>query len=117
MKSGDLSVIDEGGYLTIVGRNKDVINRGGKKISSKTIEDHILGMDNVENVQVVAVSDEKYGEEILALIKRTDSSKLFDIHAVKKELKDKLAHFKISKYIWVVADLPITVTGNHKNTK
>lgn len=111
MRSGDLAVMDEEGYLNIVGRIKDIINRGGEKIAPKEVEDHILEIDNVETVQVVSVPDERLGEEILALIKLRDNKKQFDIRSVKEELKDKLAHYKVPKFVWVVESLPITATG------
>lgn len=69
MKSGDLGVIDEHGYLAIVGRKKDMIIRGGENVYPKEIEDYIFKMDGVLDVQVVGVPDDKYGEEIAAIIK------------------------------------------------
>lgn len=117
MYSGDLATMDEDGYLSIVGRNKDIINRGGEKIAPKEVEDHILAINNVENVQVVSVPDDKFGEEILALVKLSNPKQKFDIFCIKTELKDKLAHYKMPKYVWIVNDLPITVTGKPQKFK
>lgn len=69
MKSGDLGVIDEEGYLSIVGRKKDMIIRGGENVYPKEIEDYLYKMDSVMDAQVIAVPDEKFGEEIAAVIK------------------------------------------------
>lgn len=57
MKSGDLGVIDEHGYLSIVGRKKDMIIRGGENVYPKEIEDYLFRMDGVQDVQVIAVPD------------------------------------------------------------
>ena len=117
MYTGDLATMDEYGYLRIVGRKKDIINRGGEKIAPKEVEEYILEMDNVENVQVVSVPDENFGEEILALITIVDTKKQFDILSVKTFLKDKIAHYKIPKYVWVVNNLAITGTGKPQKFK
>lgn len=70
MKSGDLGVLDSEGYLTIVGRCKDMIIRGGQNIYPKEIEEYLNNkLQNIMDVQVVAVPDDKYGEEIAAIIK------------------------------------------------
>lgn len=69
MKSGDMGVIDEEGYLSIVGRLKDMIIRGGENIYPKEIEEFLVRMEGIQDAQVVAVSDDKYGEEVAAVIK------------------------------------------------
>lgn len=69
MSTGDLVVMDEYGYLMVTGRSKDIIIRGGENISPKEIEEYLIHMKEIENVQVIAVDDEKYGEEICAWIK------------------------------------------------
>lgn len=61
MKSGDMGVIDEEGYLSIVGRLKDMIIRGGENIYPKEIEEFLVRMEGIQDAQVVAISDEKYG--------------------------------------------------------
>lgn len=94
----------------MTGRSKDIIIRGGENISPKEVEEYLLHMNQVENVQLIGVPDEKYGEEICALIKLKEGKEMD-----KKEVFDfcngKLSHFKIPKYVWFVKDLPITVTG------
>ena len=117
MHSGDIGVMDDDGFLRIVGRIKDIIIRGGENIAPKEIEDAILHMDNVENVQVIGVEDEKLGEEICALIKLKHSDAPFDVKSVAAFLKPKLAHYKVPKYVRVVENMPITVTGKPQKFK
>ena len=74
MKSGDLGVIDEEGYLSIVGRIKDMIIRGGQNIYPKEIEEYLVKMGGILDAQIVAISDQKYGEEVVAVIKVKDLS-------------------------------------------
>lgn len=112
MKSGDLGVFDENGYLTIVGRIKDMIIRGGENVYPKEIEEYISKRVDVLDVQVVAVADDKFGEEIVALIKVND----LEENTVTKEkileiCKDHIAHYKIPKFVKFVEELPLTVTG------
>jgi fatty-acyl-CoA synthase len=117
MHTGDLGIMDSEGYLQIVGRSKDIINRGGEKVAPKELEDQILVMHNVENVQVVSVPDERMGEEVLALVQLKDPQMYFDISSIKKHLEDKIAYYKIPKYVWLVESLPITVTGKPQKFK
>lgn len=117
MHSGDIGIMDEDGFLRIVGRIKDIIIRGGENIAPKEIEEVILHMDNVENVQVIGVEDEKLGEEICALIKLKHPEIPFDIKSVAAFLKPKLAHYKVPKYVRVVDHMPITVTGKPQKFK
>ncbi len=72
MKSGDLGVIDHEGYLSIVGRIKDMIIRGGQNIYPKEVEEYLVKMGGILDAQVVAVSDEKYGQEVGVVIKVKD---------------------------------------------
>ena len=112
MKSGDLGVIDEQGYLSIVGRIKDMIIRGGENIYPKEIEEFIVKMPNVLDVQVVSVSDCKYGEEVAAVVKVKDlASNKVDKKEVVEYCKDKIAFYKIPRYIKFVEEYPLTVSG------
>ena len=111
LRSGDVGVLDELGYLSIVGRIKDMIIRGGENIYPKEIEDYLMGMDNVMDVQVFGVHDEKFGEEVCAYLRLKDNSKIFEKKKVLEYCKKKIAHYKIPKYVRVVETFPITVTG------
>lgn len=110
MYSGDLAVMDEEGYVTISGRIKDVIIRGGENISPRGIEEFLYTHEAIEDVQVIGVPDEKYGEVIMAWIKTKTG------HSVGEEelrlfCKDQIAHYKVPKYWKFVDSFPITITG------
>ncbi len=110
MHTGDLATIDEEGYINIVGRIKDMIIRGGENIYPKEIEAFLLTHPKVNNVQVIGVPDEKYGEAVMAWVKVHEGVEISD-----KELVDfckgKIAHYKIPKYFKFVEECPKTVTG------
>jgi len=110
MHTGDLAVMDDEGYVTIVGRNKDMIIRGGENIYPREIEEFLYGNPKVSDVQVIGVPDKKYGEEIMAWVKLREGEE-----ATGEELRQfcsgKIAHFKIPRYFKFVDDFPMTVTG------
>lgn len=110
MHSGDLAVMDEEGYINIVGRIKDMIIRGGENIYPREIEEFLFTHPKVSDVQIIGVPSEKFGEEVMAWIKLKEGET-----ATSNELLDfcsgKIAHFKIPKYIKFVEDFPMTVTG------
>lgn len=112
MKSGDMGVIDEHGYLSIVGRLKDMIIRGGENIYPKEIEEFLVRMEGVQDAQVVGVSDEKYGEEVAAVIKVKElASNKLRKEDVFEFCKDKIAFYKIPKFVKFVTEYPLTVSG------
>ena len=117
MKTGDVVELDKEGYAHVVGRIKDLIIRGGENIAPKEIEEYILHMPEVENVQVIGVPDERYGEEICALIKIHPKTKDFVKEDIYEYLKDRIAHFKIPRYVKFVDSFPITVTGKPQKHK
>ncbi len=110
MHTGDLATIDDEGYINIVGRIKDMIIRGGENIYPKEIEAFLLTHPKVNNVQVIGVPDEKYGEAVMAWVKIHEG-----VEITEKELVDfckgKIAHYKIPKYFKFVEECPKTVTG------
>ena len=67
MHSGDLAVMDQDGYVSIVGRIKDMIIRGGENISPREVEEFLYGLPEVDQVEVIGVPSERYGEEVLGL--------------------------------------------------
>jgi fatty-acyl-CoA synthase len=111
MHTGDLAVMREDGYAQIVGRIKDMVIRGGENIYPREIEEFLYTHPDVEDVQVVGVPDEKYGEELCAWIKMRSGSEPLDAEAVRAFATGKLAHYKIPRYVLVVEDFPMTVTG------
>ena len=69
MHTGDLAVMDEAGYLNIVGRIKDMIIRGGENVYPREVEEFLYGHPAIEDVQVIGVPDARYGEEICAWVR------------------------------------------------
>jgi fatty-acyl-CoA synthase len=110
MHTGDLATMDEEGYLNIVGRIKDMIIRGGENVYPREIEEFLYSHPAVEDVQVIGVPDEKFGEEIAAWIRLREGQT-----ATAEEIRDycrgKIAHYKIPRYVKFVDGFPMTVTG------
>ncbi|HEX5919798.1 MAG TPA: AMP-binding protein [Nocardioides sp.] len=111
MHTGDLGVMDGDGYVQVTGRIKDMVIRGGENIYPREIEEFLYGHPDVEDVQVVGVPDEKYGEELCAWIKLREGAEPLDADGVRSYATGKLAHYKIPRYVMVVDDFPMTVTG------
>ncbi|HEY3016890.1 MAG TPA: AMP-binding protein [Nocardioides sp.] len=111
MHTGDLAVMREDGYATIVGRIKDMVIRGGENIYPREIEEFLYTHPDVEDVQVVGVPDEKYGEELCAWIRLRAGAEALDAAGVREFATGKLAHYKIPRYVLVVEEFPMTVTG------
>ena len=111
MHTGDLAVMREDGYCNIVGRIKDMVIRGGENIYPREIEEFLYQHPEVEDVQVIGVPDDRYGEELCAWIKMRAGAEPLDAAAVREFATGKLAHYKIPRYVMVVEDFPMTVTG------
>jgi fatty-acyl-CoA synthase len=110
MHTGDVAVMDEDGYFAIVGRIKDIIIRGGENISPKEVEDFLIKHEGIQDVQVIGVPSEKYGEEVMAWVKRQPK---FDYgeEELLRYCKGRIATFKTPKYWKFVDEFPMTVTG------
>ena len=117
LQTGDLGIMDEQGFVTVIGRIKDLIIRGGDNVYPKELEDFLLEMDNVLDVQVFGVHDEKFGEEICAYIRVKDKEKGFRKESVGEFCKKKIAHYKVPKYVRIVEEFPVTVTGKAQKFK
>lgn len=111
MHTGDLAVMREDGYCNIVGRIKDMVIRGGENIYPREIEEFLYTHPDVEDVQVIGVPDEKYGEELCAWVKMRDGAEPLDTAGVRAFAEGRLAHYKIPRYVLVVEEFPMTVTG------
>jgi fatty-acyl-CoA synthase len=110
MHTGDLAVIDENGYASIVGRAKDMVIRGGENIYPREIEEFLYRHPKVLDVQCVGVPDAKYGEELCAcIVLRPGVVCLED--EIRDFCKGQIAHYKIPRYIRFVPGFPMTVTG------
>lgn len=110
MHTGDLAVMDEEGYVQIVGRIKDTIIRGGENIAPREIEEFLMTHQGVVDVQVIGVPDAKYGEEVMAWVKPKEGLSL-DAPQMAVFCKGKIATVKIPKYWKFVESFPMTVTG------
>ena len=110
LHSGDIAVMDENGYVSIVGRIKDLIIRGGENISPKEIEDFLIVHEGVSDVQVIGVYSEKYGEEVMAWIKPRPGYNV-SAESLHTYCKGRIATFKIPRYWKFVDAFPMKVTG------
>ena len=110
LHSGDIAVMDENGYVSIVGRIKDLIIRDGENISPKEIEDFLIVHEGVSDVQVIGVYSEKYGEEVMAWIKPRPGYNV-SAESLHTYCKGRIATFKIPRYWKFVDAFPMTVTG------
>jgi len=111
MHTGDLAVMREDGYANIVGRIKDMVIRGGENIYPREIEEFLYTHPDITDVQVIGVPDEKYGEELCAWVQLRDGAEPLDAEKVREFATGRLAHYKIPKYVLVVEEFPMTVTG------
>jgi fatty-acyl-CoA synthase len=111
MHTGDLAEMREDGYCNIVGRIKDMVIRGGENIYPREIEEFLYTHPDIEDVQVIGVPDEKYGEELCAWVKLRDGAEPLDADAVRAFASGKLAHYKIPRFVMLVDEFPMTVTG------
>ena len=116
MHTGDTAVMDEDGYVNIVGRIKDMVVRGGENIYPREVEEYLMSHAEIEDVQVTGVPDEKFGEEIIAWVKLNHSSGLSE-EDIKEYCKGKIAHYKVPRYIRFSNEFPMTVTGKVQKYK
>ncbi len=108
--SGDLATMDEDGYVKIVGRIKDMVIRGGENIYPREIEEFLYTNPKIKNVQIIGVPDKKYGEELMAWIELRDGESA-TAEEIQTFCKDRIAYYKIPRYIKFVDSFPLTVTG------
>ncbi len=110
MHTGDMATIDDEGYCNIVGRIKDMVIRGGENVYPREVEEFLYGHPQVQDVQVIGVPDDKYGEELCAwIILRNGETATED--DIKAYCKGQIAHYKIPRYVKFVGGFPMTVTG------
>jgi len=110
MHTGDLATMDAEGYVNIVGRIKDMVIRGGENIYPREIEEFLYRHPQVQDVQVVGVPDQKYGEELCAwIIAKPGTVPTED--DIRVFCKGQIAHYKVPRYIRFVTSFPMTVTG------
>ncbi|MDN3460484.1 MULTISPECIES: AMP-binding protein [Rhodococcus] len=111
MHTGDIGVMDEAGYVAITGRIKDMVIRGGENVYPREIEEFLYTHPDILDAQVIGVPDAKYGEELMVWIQMREGADDLDADSVRAFCTGKLAHYKIPRYVHVVDEFPMTVTG------
>jgi fatty-acyl-CoA synthase len=110
MHTGDLAVMDEEGYVEIVGRIKDMVIRGGENVYPRELEEFLYAHPDVADVQVIGVPDPRYGEELMAWIKPREGAAPTE-DDIRDFCRGSIAHYKIPRYVKLVEEFPLTVTG------
>jgi fatty-acyl-CoA synthase len=116
MHTGDLAVMDEDGYLNIVGRIKDLVIRGGENVYPREVEEFLYAHPDIGDVQVIGVPDDRYGEELMAWVIPREGAAL-DEDAVREFCRGKIAHYKVPRYVKFVDSFPMTITGKVQKFK
>ncbi|MGI9518185.1 MAG: AMP-binding protein, partial [Pirellulaceae bacterium] len=116
LHSGDLAVREPNGYFRITGRIKDMVIRGGENIFPREIEEFLFGHPDIEDVSVVGVPDDRYGEELCAWIKLQQGSTSRE-KDIRVYCQQNISHQKVPKYIRLVQEFPLTVTGKIQKFK
>lgn len=116
LHSGDLGIMDDQGNLSITGRYKDMIIRGGENIYPREIEEFLYRMDAVSDIQVAAVPSKKYGEEVGAFIILKENSEI-EPNDVIDFCRGKISRYKIPKYVHFLEDYPMTASGKIQKYK
>lgn len=116
MHTGDLAVIDEEGYCDIVGRVKDMIIRGGENIYPREIEEYLFQHPKIQEAAVFGIPDEKFGEAVVAWI-RLNEGETADADEIRRYCNEQIAYYKVPKYIVIVDEFPMTVTGKIQKFK
>ena len=116
MHTGDLAVMDDEGYVNIVGRIKDMIIRGGENVYPREIEEFLYTHPDIVDVQVIGVPDSRYGEEVMAWIQLRDGAKTTG-EDIKDFCRGTIAHFKVPRYFKFTDTFPMTITGKVQKFK
>ena len=116
MHTGDLAVMDDEGYVNIVGRIKDMIIRGGENVYPREIEEFLYTHPDIVDVQVIGVPDIRYGEEVMAWIQLRDGAKTTG-EDIKEFCRGTIAHYKVPRYFKFTDTFPMTITGKVQKFK
>ncbi|GAB2639843.1 AMP-binding protein [Prescottella soli] len=111
MHTGDIGVMDSDGYVAITGRIKDMVIRGGENVYPREIEEFLYTHPDILDAQVIGVPDAKYGEELMVWIRMREGARPLDAEKVREFCTGRLAHYKIPRYVHLVDEFPMTVTG------
>jgi fatty-acyl-CoA synthase len=110
MHSGDLAVMDDEGYVSIVGRIKDMIIRGGENIYPREVEEFLYRLPEIDQVEVIGVPSERYGEEVMAWVRLREGVTVTADDLIVA-CRGQIATYKIPRYWKFVEAFPMTVTG------
>jgi fatty-acyl-CoA synthase len=110
LHSGDIGIMDEEGYVQVVGRIKDMIIRGGENVYPREVEEFLYTHPAILEAQVFGIPHGKYGEEVCAWIQLQEGQELSE-EELRDFCRDRITHFKIPSQIRFVGEFPMTVTG------
>ena len=105
-RSGDLGTLDDENYLSVVGRVKDLVIRGGQNISPRELEDLIIALPEVADVAVIGIPDELFGERVCACLVLRPGAELSDVKLVAELRKHGVATFKLPERVEIFEDFP-----------
>jgi fatty-acyl-CoA synthase len=111
MHTGDLAVMDADGYVNITGRIKDMVIRGGENIYPREVEELLYTHPDILDAQVIGVPDAKYGEELMAWARMREGTARLTAESLQEFCTGKIARYKIPRYVHIVDQFPMTVTG------
>ncbi len=111
MHTGDIGVMDDAGYINITGRIKDMVIRGGENVYPREVEEFLFTHPDIVDAQVIGVPDERFGEELMAWLRIRPGAVPPTAEDIAAFASGKLARYKIPKYVHVVDEFPMTVTG------
>jgi len=114
--TGDLGVMDEEGYIRIVGRLKEMVIRGGENIYPREIEEFLHHHPKIADVYVIGVPDIRYGEELMAWI-RCENDHTITEEEIREFCKGRIAHYKVPRYYTFVDSFPMTISGKIQKFK
>ena len=117
MHTGDLAVMDDEGYLAITGRIKDMVIRGGENVYPREIEEFLYTHPDILDAQVIGVPDARYGEELMAWERLRPGAAALTAESLREFCRGQLAHYKIPRYVHIVEEFPMTVTGKIQKYK
>ncbi|WP_269304988.1 AMP-binding protein [Aeromicrobium sp. HA] len=117
LRSGDLGIVDEDGYVAVVGRKKETIIRGGLNIAPREIEDLLVEMPGVKEVAVIGLADDRLGEIVAACIVPDDGATPELVDVVEYLRSREMATYKLPQHVALVRELPKTPTGKVRKTE
>jgi acyl-CoA synthetase (AMP-forming)/AMP-acid ligase II len=112
LDTGDLGYLDADGYLFLVGRSDDVINRGGEKIYPREIEEILLAQPGVRSAAVIGASDEVLGERPVAYVVPEGAAVADEVESLLRAVcAEQLPRHKQPSEFWLVNEMPLGPTG------